>query len=62
LKPNGRVVVLEYVKEDTYSETPGLHKMTSRQIRAEIEPLGFQLDFVLDFLPLQHGLIFTKAP
>lgn len=62
LKPNGRLVILEYVKEDTYSETPGLHKMTSRQIRAEIEPMGFQLDFILDFLPLQHGLIFTKTP
>jgi putative heme-binding domain-containing protein len=62
LKPDGRVVILEYIKEDVYSETPGLHKMTSREIRAEIEPMGFQLDFALDFLALQHGLIFIKSP
>jgi hypothetical protein len=31
-------------------------------IRAEIEPLGFELDRVLELLPIQHGLIFTKRP
>jgi hypothetical protein len=34
--------------------------MTIEQIRAEIEPMGFELDHVLDLLPIQHGLIFTK--
>jgi hypothetical protein len=28
-------------------------------MRSEIEPAGFELDRVLDFLPMQHGLIFT---
>ena len=35
-------------------------RMTIEQIRAEIEPMGFELDRLLDFLPIQHGLIFTK--
>ena len=36
--------------------------MSFEEIRSEIEPMGFQLDRVLDFLPLQHGLIFTRQP
>jgi len=36
--------------------------MTTNQIRAEIEPLGFELDRQLELLPIQHGLIFTKRP
>ena len=35
-------------------------RMTINQIRAEIEPLGFELDRVLELLPIQHGLIFSK--
>jgi putative heme-binding domain-containing protein len=62
LKPNGRLVVLEYQKENTYAPVPSLHKMSFEELRTEIESMGFQLDRVLDFLPLQHGLIFIKTP
>ena len=30
-----------------------------QEIRTEIEPLGFELEQILDFLPMQHALIFT---
>jgi hypothetical protein len=36
--------------------------MPVNEIRAEIEPVGFELDRILDLLPIQHGLIFTKTP
>jgi putative heme-binding domain-containing protein len=62
LKPNGRMVVLEYRKERSYTPMPSLHKMTMQEMRSEIEPAGFQLERALDFLPDQHGLIFTKRP
>ena len=60
LKPNGRLVVIEYAKENTVVPVAPAHKMTIEQMRSEIEPVGFELDRILDFLPMQHGLIFTK--
>ena len=59
LKPGGRVVVLEYAKESNIAPASPLHKMSFDEIRSEIEPMGFELDRILDFLPTQHGLIFT---
>ena len=62
LKPNGRVVVIEYATEVDEDPTAGVYTMTLEELRSEIEPLGFQLERILDFLPLQHGLIFTTRP
>jgi ubiquinone/menaquinone biosynthesis C-methylase UbiE len=62
LKRDGRLVVLEYAKENSHVPVSDLHKMSIDEIRSEIEPVGFQLDRVLDILPMQHGLIFTKQP
>lgn len=61
LKPDGRLVVIEYTDEhpDPADATEG---MSAEQIRAEIEPLGFELDRVLDLMPTQHGLIFMLRP
>jgi hypothetical protein len=36
--------------------------MSVNEIRAEIEPMGFELDRLLDLPPIQHALIFTKSP
>ena len=33
--------------------------MSFDEMRGEIERLGFELDCILDFLPVQHALIFT---
>jgi len=60
LKPNGRLVVIEYSDDADFGSIDDTEKMTIQQIRSEIEPLGFELDHVLDFLPIQNGLIFTK--
>ena len=37
-----------------------LHKMSIDEIRSEIEPLGFELAQQLNFLPMQHIVIFKK--
>lgn len=59
LKPGGRVVILEYAKESNIAPASPLHKMSFEEIRREIEPLGFAVDQLLDFLPVQHGVVFT---
>jgi precorrin-6B methylase 2 len=59
LKPGGRVVVLEFAKESNIAPASPLHKMSFEEIRREIEPMGFVIDQLLDFLPVQHGVIFT---
>jgi putative heme-binding domain-containing protein len=59
LKPHGRLVIVEYAKESRLAPASSLHKMTFDEIRSEIEPMGFDLERILDFLPMQHGLIFT---
>jgi putative heme-binding domain-containing protein len=61
LKPGGRVFVLEFAKESRTAPASSTHKMSLDEIRREIEPLGFELDQMLDFLPMQHGLIFRKG-
>jgi putative heme-binding domain-containing protein len=62
LKPDGRLVVVEFAEGHPFGPKDNAERMTIEQIRAEIEPMGFELDRVLDFLPIQHGLIFTKRP
>lgn len=59
LKPGGRVVILEYAKESKIAPASPLHKMSFEEIRREIEPMGFAIDQLLDFLPVQHGVVFT---
>jgi SAM-dependent methyltransferase len=59
LKPGGRILVLEYAKESKIAPASPLHKMSFEEIRREIEPMGFAVDQLLDFLPVQHGVIFT---
>ena len=58
LKPGGRVFVLEFAKESRSAPASATHKMSLEEIRGEIEPLGFELDQMLDFLPMQHGLVY----
>jgi SAM-dependent methyltransferase len=62
LKPDGRMVLLEYRAEDPKVPIQPLHKMTVAQVKAEIEPEGFRLDKVIETLPRQHILIFVRKP
>ncbi len=61
LKPGGRVVIIEYRKEDPEIPIQPLHKMTAREVRAEVEPMGFEFDELQSYLPTQHIIIFKKA-
>jgi SAM-dependent methyltransferase len=61
LKPDGRLVLLEYRKEDPSIPIRPEHKMSVQEVRMELEPEGFHLDQVLETLPRQHILILTKA-
>ena len=62
LKPDGRLVLLEYRGEDPTVPIRPEHKMTVAQVRAELEPEGYRVDRVLEDLPRQHLLIFKKTP
>ena len=61
LKPDGRVVLIEYRKEDPSIPIHPLHKMSVREVRSELEPMGFKFHKLLRFLPTQHILIFKAA-
>lgn len=62
LRPDGKLVLVEYRKEDPSIPILPLHKMSVDDVRSELEPLGFELQQALEFLPTQHILIFTKKP
>jgi ubiquinone/menaquinone biosynthesis C-methylase UbiE len=59
LKPGGRMVLLEYRKEDPTIPIRFEHKMTVAEARLEVEAEGFTLSKVDESLPRQHILIFT---
>jgi len=61
LKPDGRLVLLEYRKEDPNVPILEEHKMSVAEVKAELEPQGFVLSRVIETLPRQHILILTKA-
>jgi ubiquinone/menaquinone biosynthesis C-methylase UbiE len=62
LKPGGRVVLVEFRKEDPAVPILPLHKMSVQDVRAELEPMGFRFVKVLEFLPWQHIIIFKTDP
>jgi ubiquinone/menaquinone biosynthesis C-methylase UbiE len=61
LRPDGRLVLVEYRGEDPKVPIRPEHKMTVQQVRAEVEPEGFRLDRVSEALPRQHVIIFRKS-
>jgi SAM-dependent methyltransferase len=61
LKPGGRLVLLEYRKEDPSIPIRLEHKMTVAEAKMEVEAEGFTLSKVDESLPRQHILIFTVA-
>lgn len=60
LKNSGRLVLLEYRKEDPHIPIRQDHKMSIEEARQELEAEGFKLDKVLRDLPRQHILVFRK--
>jgi ubiquinone/menaquinone biosynthesis C-methylase UbiE len=59
LKPGGRLVLLEYRKEDPTIPIKFEHKMSVAEAKLELEAEGFTLAKVDEALPRQHILIFT---
>ena len=62
LKPDGRLVLLEYRKEDPTIPIRPEHKMSVQEVKIELEAEGFRMSQVIESLPRQHILILTKPP
>ncbi|MDP9172029.1 MAG: class I SAM-dependent methyltransferase [Acidobacteriota bacterium] len=60
LRPDGRLVLLEYRAEDPNVPIRPEHKMTVQQVRAEVEPEGFRFEQSIETLPQQHIIIFRR--
>ena len=60
LKPDGRLVLVEYKKEDPSIPIRPDHKMSLSDIKTEVEAEGYKLDKVIDTLSRQHIVFFRK--
>ena len=60
LKKDGRLVLLEFRKEDPRVPIREEHKMSVREARQELEAEGFTFDRLIDVLPWQHILVFRQ--
>ena len=60
LKPGGRVVLLEYRKENPMIMIKPLHKMSQKQVKKELKAVGLKWQTTKEFLPEQHFLVFNK--
>ena len=60
LKPGGKLILIEYRREDPAVPIKLLHKMSEEQAKKEITPVGFKWKKTLDFLPQQHFIVFEK--
>jgi predicted methyltransferase len=62
-KPGGRLVLLEFRKEDPKVPILEVHKMSVAEVRQELEAEGYALDRVIDVLPWQHIIVLrVKGP
>jgi precorrin-6B methylase 2 len=64
LKPGGRVVFVEYRKEDPNVPIKLVHKMTEAQVKLEAGQPEFELHWVetIGVLPWQHVIVFERRP
>jgi ubiquinone/menaquinone biosynthesis C-methylase UbiE len=56
-KPGGRLVLLEFRKEDPAVPILEVHKMSVAEVKQELEAEGYALDRVIDVLPWQHIIV-----
>jgi ubiquinone/menaquinone biosynthesis C-methylase UbiE len=56
-KPGGRLVLVEFRKEDPKVPILEVHKMSVAEVKAEMEAEGFVIDKVIDILPWQHIIV-----
>ncbi len=60
LKPNGKVILVEYRMEDPTLMIKRLHKMSLEQATKEMEAVGLELIENIGHLPWQHFMVFGK--
>ncbi len=60
LKAGGKVVLVEYRGENPLVMIKGLHKMTQRQVKKEMQAVGLIWYKTENFLPQQHFMVFQK--
>jgi ubiquinone/menaquinone biosynthesis C-methylase UbiE len=60
LKPNGKLLLIEYRAEDPKVEIKTLHKTSVVQVNEELTANGFHLVEDGEFMPIQHFLVFGK--
>ncbi|MBV8865638.1 MAG: class I SAM-dependent methyltransferase [Acidobacteriaceae bacterium] len=60
LKPTGKLVLLEFRKEDPKVPIRPEHKMTVQEVKAEVTPEGYTFEKVVDTMPWQHIIIFGR--
>ncbi len=60
LKPGGRVVLVEYRKEDPKVPIKEVHKMSEEQIKKEMAVVGLHHLKTIGVLPWQHIAVFTN--
>lgn len=61
LKPDGKILLIEYRGEDPAVAIKPLHKMTVKQVEKELKANGFKLLDNGQFMKIQHFLVFGKA-
>ena len=60
LKPEGKLVLVEFRAEDPNVPIKPLHKMSKKQINKELTANGFKLAEEFDKLPWQHMMFFQR--
>src|SRR5262249_53878751 len=60
LRPDGRLVLVEYRKEDPRIPIAFTHRMSVAEARLEVEAEAFTFDRVIEELPRQHIIVFRK--
>ena len=60
LKPEGRLVLIEFRKESAWVPIREDHKMSVNEARMELEAESFRFERVIDVLPWQHILVFRR--
>ena len=60
LKPNGKIVLVEFRMEDDAVPIKTIHKMSESQAIKEMKKAGFSLEKNYTNLPWQHCMVFVK--
>ena len=61
MRPEGRLVLIEFRKESPWVPIREEHKMSIHDARMELEAEGYRFDRVIDVLPWQHILVFRPG-